>query len=227
MSRILEVPPSPQSSPDEAPAALRTREDLLNELGGILPSRVRLTPSLGSANEDSLLTPAGRYYELANGTLAKKAMGFFESRLSSNLLAILDQWLVQHHIGFAMADGAMTSLQNGLVRVPDACFFRWDRVGAQQVPENPICGIAPNLAVEVVSRTNTRAEIDRKRCEYFEAGVELVWIVYPEPVKVEIWSTPRDCHLAGIEDVLDGGTVLPGLRISIRDWFQRARQGRS
>lgn len=225
MSSILEAPQPPVSPQDDAPVSLRTLEDLLNDLGGIGPSRVRLKPSVGGAKEESLLTPEGRYCELVDGTLVEKGMGFFESRLASILFAILDEWLAHHNIGFAMADGAMTRLQKGLVRIPDACFFRWDRVGSQVVPENPICGIAPNLAVEIVSRTNTRAEIDRKRQEYFEAGVELVWIVYPESITVEVWKTPRDCHIAGIEDTLEGGNVLPEFQVSIRDWFQRAKRG--
>lgn len=227
MSSILEAPPSSVSSHDEAPVALRTLEDLLNDLGGILPSRVRLAPPVGGANEESLLAPEGRYCELVDGTLVEKGMGFFESRLASILYAILESWLAHHNIGFAMADGAMTRLQQGLVRIPDACFFRWDRVGSPDVPQDPICGIVPNLAVEVVSRTNTRAEIDRKRREYFEAGVELVWIVYPETITVEVWTTPRDCHIANLDDTLDGGSVLPGFSVSIRDWFQRAKRGQS
>ena len=227
MSSILEAPPSSVSSHDEAPVALRTLEDLLNDLGGILPSRVRLAPPVGGANEESLLAPEGRYCELVDGTLVEKGMGFFESRLASILYAILESWLAHHNIGFTMADGAMTRLQQGLVRIPDACFFRWDRVGSPDVPQDPICGIVPNLAVEVVSRTNTRAEIDRKRREYFEAGVELVWIVYPETITVEVWTTPRDCHIANLDDTLDGGSVLPGFSVSIRDWFQRAKRGQS
>ncbi len=227
MSSILEAPQPSVSSHDEVAVSLRTLEDLLNDLGGILPSRVRLSPPVGEANEESLLAPQGRYCELVDGTLVEKGMGYFESRLASILFAIIESWLAQNDIGYAMADGAMTRLQHGLVRVPDACFIRWDRVGSQEVPQDPICGIVPNLAVEVVSRTNTRAEIDRKRREYFEAGVELVWIVYPVTITIEVWTTPRDCHLVGIDDTLDGGSVLPGFTLSIREWFQRAKRGQS
>ena len=225
MSSILESPNSLALSDDEAPVSLRTLEDLLNDLGGILPSRIRLSPSIGAANEDSLLAPEGRYCELVDGVLVEKGMGFFESRLASILFAMIETWLAKNNIGFAVADGAMTRLQHGLVRIPDACFIRWDRVGSQEVPQDAICGIVPNLAIEIVSRTNTRAEIDRKRNEYFEAGVELVWIAYPTTVTVEVWTTARDCHIIGIDDTLGGGTVLPGFTVSIREWFQRAKRG--
>ena len=225
MSSILEAPNPLASSPDEAPVSLRTLEDLVQDLGGIPLARVRLSPAIGRASEESLLTPEGRFCELVDGALVEKGMGYFESRLASILFAMIESWLAQNDIGYAMADGAMTRLQHGLVRVPDACFIRWDRVGSQEVPQDPICGIAPNLAIEIVSRTNTRAEIDRKRNEYFEAGVELVWIAYPTTITVEVWTTPRDCHITGIDDTLDGGTVLPGFTVSIREWFQRAKRG--
>ena len=227
MSAILEAQQPPVSFPDEPLVSLRTLEDLLNDLGGILPSRIRLSPSIGAANEDSLLAPEGRFCELVDGVLVEKGMGYFESRLASILFAMIETWLAQNDIGYAMADGALTRLQHGLVRIPDACFIRWDRVGSQEVPQDAICGIVPNLAIEVVSRTNTRAEIDRKRNEYFEAGVDLVWIAYPTTMTVEVWTTARDCHIIGIDETLDGGTVLPGFTVSIREWFQRAKRGQS
>ncbi len=222
MSTILEAQHPSVSSSDGAPVSLRTLEDLVRELGGIPLSRVRLSPAIGCANEQDLLVPDGRYCELVSGSLLEKGMGFFESRLATLLSHFIETWLAAHSLGFVIADGAMTRLQSGLVRIPDVSFFRWDRIGSRSVPRDPICRIAPNLAVEIVSRTNTRAEMVRKRIEYFEAGVELVWIVYPESESVEVWSTARDCHIAGIEDSLDGGSVLPGFTISIRDWFQRA-----
>ena len=152
-------------------------------------------------------------------------MGFFESRLATLLTHCIENWLANHKEGFVIGDGALTRLQDGLARIPDVSFYRWDRIGEKSVPRDPICRTVPNLAVEIVSRTNTRAEMDRKRHEYFEAGVELVWIVYPETVTVEVWSTARDCHISGREDTLTGGTVLPGFQLSISEWFQRAQGG--
>ena len=225
MSSTLEAPPLLTSPPSEAQLTLRTLEDLVHELGGIPLSRVRVSPPIGEASEAALLVPERRFCELIDGALVEKAMGYFESRLASILMLMMESWLSKNNIGYAMADGAMTRLQQGLVRIPDACFIRWDRVGSREVPRAPICDIVPNLAVEIISHSNTRAEMDRKRHEYFEAGVELVWIVYPETMTVEVWSTARDCHISGREDMLTGGAVLPGFQLSISEWFQRAQGG--
>ncbi len=222
MSSILEVPPPLVLSRDEAAVSLRTLEDLLNDLGGIGPARVRLASPVGGANEDSLLVPSGRYCELVDGTLVEKAMGFYETFLASVLLQFIQRWPEYDKFGFVVADGALTKLGEGLVRIPDVSFYRWDRIGSRTVPRDPICRLTPNWAVEIVSRSNTRAEMERKRQEYFDAGVELVWIVYPNTKTVEVWSTPLDCHITGINDSLSGGDVLPGFSISVREWFQRA-----
>lgn len=222
MSSILEAPQPPVSPQDDAPVSLRTLEDLLNDLGGIGPSRVRLAAPVGGADEDSLLAPSGRYCELVNGTLVEKAMGFFETYLATVLVQLIQRWSDYSQIGFVVAEGALTRLSDGLVRIPDVSFYRWDRIGSRTVPRDPICSLTPNLAVEIVSRSNTRAEMERKRQEYFEAGVELVWIVYPTTKTAEVWSTPRDCHIAGIDDALSGENVLPGFSLSMREWFESA-----
>ena len=225
MSTVLESPLLAVSSPDDVRLTLRTLEDLVNELGGIPLSRVRVSPPIGSASESDLLTPQGSLCELVSGAILEKGMGFFESRLATLLTHCFENWLANHKEGFVIGDGALTRLQDGLVRIPDVSFYRWDRIGEKSVPRDPICRTVPNLAVEIVSRTNTRAEMDRKRQEYFEAGVELVWIVYPDTMTVEVWSTARDCHISGHEDTLTGGTLLPGFQLSISEWFQRAQGG--
>ena len=227
MSSILKAPPSPVSSPDEATVSLRTLEDLVQDLGGIPLSRVRLIPAIGCAGEQDLLNPKGRYCELVDGAILEKSMGFFETFLATILVHLIQSWPDYQKTGFVVAEGALTKLSEGLVRIPDVSFYRWDRIGSRSVPRDPICRTTPNFAVEIVSRSNTRAEMDRKRKEYFEAGVELVWIVYPESETIEVWTTVRDCHIAGIDDSLDGGPVLPGFTLSIRDWFQRSGESQA
>jgi hypothetical protein len=50
----------------------------------------------------------------------------------------------------------------GLVRIPDGGFYSWKQVGKKEVPNKPIARLIPDLAVEVVSKGNTRQEIARK-----------------------------------------------------------------
>jgi Uma2 family endonuclease len=106
------------------------------------------------------------------------------------------------------------------VRVPDLSFFRWDRLPARgEVPQEPVAGFVPNLAVEVLSKSNTRKEMNRKLREYFLAGVELVWIVDPRKRVVQVYTAPDQSTLLDEDDTLDGGDVLPGFSLALRELF--------
>ena len=60
------------------------------------------------------------------------------------------------------------------------CFISWDRYPGEEVPKEGISSFVPNLAVEVLSPGNTKAEMDRKLRDYFSAGVELAWVIDPK-----------------------------------------------
>ncbi|HET6422165.1 MAG TPA: Uma2 family endonuclease [Planctomycetaceae bacterium] len=205
------------------PLSTETLADLVHRLGDVPLSRIRLHPAPGTATEDDAASAEKPWCELVDGVLVERPMGYFEGRLAFILGVFLEEWLRSNPIGYANADGALTRLTHGNVRVPDASFVRWERTRDHRVPRDPICGIAPNLAVEVLSPSNTHREIERKRQEYFDAGVELVWIVEPELMTVEVWSSAKECRILDRNDTLDGGTVLPGFQLSIQTWFDRAQ----
>ena len=81
--------------------------------------------------------------------------------------------------------------------------------------------MVPDLAVEVLSVGNTPAEMKRKRKEYFFSGVRLVWLVDPAARTIEVFTSP-DQHLTLREEqALDGGDVLPGFSVPVREIFAR------
>jgi Uma2 family endonuclease len=84
----------------------------------------------------------------------------------------------------------------------------------------PIPSLVPTLAIEVLSESNTRREMELKRGEYFRAGVRVVWIVDPDARAVEVYTsvnTPERV-LKG-EELMDGGDVLPGFTLSVNALF--------
>jgi Uma2 family endonuclease len=94
-----------------------------------------------------------------------------------------------------------------------------DRLPGGRVPDDPVPHLAPNLAVEVLSRTNTPGEMARNRREYFEAGVELVWIVDPERRTVAVFTSPEASRELTEADTLDGSQVLPGFSLPLGALF--------
>ena len=104
--------------------------------------------------------------------------------------------------------------------------MNWDRVPNRRVPDEPIPHLAPDLAVEVLSQSNTPGEMARKRRDYFSAGVRLVWLAARGARTVDVYTSENQFTRLTVADVLDGGAVLPGFRLPLRDWFAELdRQG--
>ena len=82
--------------------------------------------------------------------------------------------------------------------------------------------VIPDLAVEIISRTNTADEVAEKLEEYFKVGVRQVWVVYPRQSKVYAYTSTTKVRVLAPGDELDGGDVLPGFRLSITDLIEQA-----
>lgn len=113
----------------------------------------------------------------------------------------------------------MMRLFPGLVRIPDVAFASWSRLPGRTVPTEPIPDLVPDLAVEVLSVSNTPREMERKLGEYFAAGVCLVWLIDPRQRTVQVFDAPSTSRTLQASDHLDGGSVLPGLAIPVADLF--------
>ncbi|MEM6980238.1 MAG: Uma2 family endonuclease [Planctomycetota bacterium] len=192
--------------------------DALVDLGGISPQRL-----LGSdnANVDSLVQAhhEGRLCELVDGYLVEKAVGFRESLIAMAIARFLGQFVDQERLGLISgADGFITFFPD-LIRGPDVAYISFGRLPGGQVPSEAYPKIVPELVVEVISQGNTRAEMARKRREYFHAGVELVWMVDPVRRTIAVYTSSIDATVLYEEDTLDGGTVLSGWSIKVRQIF--------
>ena len=84
----------------------------------------------------------------------------------------------------------------------------------------PTWDVVPNLAIEVVSPTNTANEVIEKIKDYFEAGVERVWVIYPEFAEIYDYDSPTSVHILTRNQTLDGGTVLPGFQLPLTELFE-------
>jgi Uma2 family endonuclease len=201
-----------------------TLADLLKRLGGIAPERVRLRLALGTATEKDLLDihhREGRLYELVDGVLVEKPLGYPEGSLATWMAMLLESTCNVSKLGcVAGADGAVR-LMPGLVRIPDLPFIPWDSLPGRCIPDKPILGLAPDLAAEVLSRRNTAGEMALKVREYLLSGVRLVWLVDPRKRVVRVYTAPDRSVELTESDTLDGGEVLPGLELPIRRIFER------
>lgn len=206
----------------ESAVALETLADLLEHLGDIPAARVRLHPPPGTATEADVLNVhdhEDRLCELVDGVLVEKAMGFRESYLAAVLIRILGGFVERWNLGLVTGADGMMRLAPGLVRIPDVAFVAWHRFPNRRVPTDPIPAVSPDLAIEILSASNTTAEMRRKCREYFAAGVHLVWLVDPQTRTISVYTTPEQCSILREEHMLDGGAVLPGFTLPIQELF--------
>jgi Uma2 family endonuclease len=201
-----------------------TIADLLARLGNIPPNRVRLYPTPGTATEKDLirvLDHEDRPCELVEGTLVEKPMGYDESGIAVTIIILMGSFVRRHKLGLVTGEAGTIRLIRGLVRIPDVAFVSWDRLPGRKRPKVPIPQLAPDIVVEVLSKGNTKREIDRKLREYFEAGVRSVWIVDPKKRTVRQYHALDQWVLLNEDQSLDGGAILPGFVLLVKDIFER------
>jgi Uma2 family endonuclease len=205
-----------------------TAAELLEKLGGIDPARVRLLPPPGRATVRDLIRlmeETDRLYELVDGVLVEKDMGFTEAGLAGLILHLISTYLDEKDLGLVVGEGGPMRLMAGLVRLPDVAFVSWDRLPVRgEFPPEPVPKLVPDLAVEVISKGNTREEMARKLKEYFEAGVRLVWYVDPKKRTVKAYTSPEESRVLTEKHTLDGGEVLPGFTLPVKKIFARVRR---
>ncbi len=208
--------------PTAANAAVsRSLADVLVDLGGISAARVVVDPPPGSANFDDLVVAneRGGMCEWVDGTLVEKSMGWMESVIALYLGSVLSEFVRKHNLGLVSGADGFMRIMSSTVRGPDVAFVSWDRLPRNQFPEARVPELVPDLAVEVISEGNTRAEMARKRREYFHAGVKLVWMIDPRERSVAVYSSINEYSIVGETEKLNGGEVLPGFEIELADLF--------
>jgi Uma2 family endonuclease len=206
-------------------APFQTVADLLHALGDVPAWRVRLIPTPGMATEQDLIAANARkegLYELVEGTLVEKGMGHYEGRVAHILGHFVEDFLEEHDLGICYGVDSELRLPAGMIRLPDLSFVSWDKLPDRLLPAEAIASLVPDLAVEVLSESNTRREMARKRREYFTAGVRLVWEIDPETETAQVFTAADQPVEVPSDGSLDGGDVLPGFVVSLRRLFERA-----
>jgi Uma2 family endonuclease len=207
-----------------APATFRTMAELLDQLGGVPPERVLMQPQPGHATEQDLIRlrdHENRLCELVDGVLVEKATGLYESRVAGVLSYFLETFRDKHDLGIVLGADGTYRFRPGLVRIPDVIFVAWERLPGHKISSEPIPDLIPNLAVEVLSVSNTKREIDRKIGEYFGVGVQLVWVIDPPTRTAEVYTAADQCSELTETELLEGGAVLPGFSLSLKRLFDR------
>jgi Uma2 family endonuclease len=152
-------------------------------------------------------------FEIVNGQRVElPPMSAYAARVASRLHGHLVLYANANPIGEPAMEVIFRLPLNGdPSRRPDVAFVSFER----WPPNRPMPGrgnawdVVPDLAVEVVSPTDRAEEVMEKVVEYFQAGVRLVWIVYPRQRFVYVHESLTAVRGLTRTDELDGGTVCP------------------
>lgn len=197
-------------------------------LGGVPLERIVFDPWPGTATEADLLRFVERdkrLCELIDGTLVAKPVGAIESLIAMRLGGRLIAWADANDAGAVLGADGTLRMVSGRVRLADVAFIARDRLPGGLVPLEPIPNLAPDLAVEVLSESNTPAEIDEKLREHFDSGTRLAWVIDPRPRTAAIYRAPGDPAVVLDESGrLEDEGVVPGFTLLIADLFRGVPQ---
>jgi Uma2 family endonuclease len=166
------------------------------------------------------LTNGDALYEVVNGQRVELSMGAYESTLASDLHGYLAPYARTKGLGRDVVEVLFLLAVVGTKRRPDVAFVsyeRWPR--RRRVPREEAWDTVPDLAIEVVSPSNTAEEILTKIDEYFRAGVRRVWVIYPALEQIYVYTSVTQNHILCRDDQLDGEDVLPGFRLPVAALF--------
>jgi len=140
---------------------------------------------------------------------------------ASNLVFMLAAHVRQHGLGRVFADGFGYELVQlpPTVRVPDGSFVRAERLPPEGIGPG-LLKFAPNLAIEVLSPSETASELEEKLDDYLFSGTPLIWVVDPVRRTVMIVAADAPVRWLREDDTLDGDKVVPGFTYAVSDIFE-------
>lgn len=156
---------------------------------------------------------ADKLFEYVGGEIIEVPSNPFSSKIATRFSTYIGMYLLQNDIGHLTGEsgGYMVS---GERYAPDVAFISYARQPAlakQGYNPNP-----PELAIEVVSPSDSMRLLTDKVANYL-AALTLVWVVYPDEKMIKVYAHGQPTQTLGLNDTLDGGTVLPGFKLKVND----------
>jgi Uma2 family endonuclease len=163
---------------------------------------------------------ADKNFELIYGVLVEvPSPSLPHGMISAKIAALFIVYLDKNDIGYAVGDSMDFDLASGVILKPDAAFISKARL---PIITNRV-NIAPDIAVEIVSPSNTPTELLHKAETYLRYGTQQVWVIYPDERLVYVY-TAGDAGSLNLRkyteaDTLTGGDILPEFSVSVAKIF--------
>ena len=177
--------------------------------------------------DESPLT--GEWYEVIDGRIvALPGMGAYHQIIVSGLALAMAVPVQLQRLGRVVVVMLFDfSSEIGRKRRPDIAFVseqRWSR--SRPIDESNGWDVCPNLSIEVTSLKNTWNEILNKTHEYFQVGVEQVWVINPSQLCIYDYHSPANMTIVKLDDSLVSETLIPGFCLPLTELFEVVGAGR-
>jgi Uma2 family endonuclease len=171
-------------------------------------------------DEELMALPKDGYKrELLNGDIIMSPAGSEHGRISIILALELERHSRQHRLGLVFDSSTGFRLTNDVLLSPDVAFVAQARFAGLKRPPRGFIQGAPDLAVEVLSPSDTAERLHEKLVHYFEHGARLAWVINPVERNALVYRSPEAERLLRVTDALDGEDVLPGFRLPLAELF--------
>ncbi|MDX2139693.1 MAG: Uma2 family endonuclease [Chloroflexota bacterium] len=178
-----------------------------------------IVPELtAEAFEEIALLPENRdkRLEFREGRIVEVVSSFPSSNVAALVLTFVTLFVIQHDLGRVTgADGGYVVGNNRYI--PDGAYI--SKARQPKKPHTAYTPLAPDLVIEVLSPTDKNDEIRLKIVNYLRAGTT-VWLFDPEDEHVEVYPPGKPPLRLSKNDTLDGGDVLPGFKLPLKDVFR-------
>jgi Uma2 family endonuclease len=159
-----------------------------------------------------------KWLELDEGVIVEMPPSSQKNTVTASRIAyFLNAYVIPSNIGYVSGPDGGYLLAPKTMRQPDIAFISKQR---HPTLEGVVFPVAPDLAVEVVSPNE---DVFKKIQQYIAAGTLMVWTFYTDNQTVSVWQRNQDGSLRvdtlDINGTLDGGDVLPGFTLPVRDIF--------
>lgn len=160
-----------------------------------------------------------RMFELINGEIYEKMSSLMPSYFNVQIISSLNMFVNEHDLGFVTGPDGGYKVGHSRI-VPDVAFL--SKARQARLLEKGFNPILPDFIVEMVSPSDMQqqARVTEKIELYRQAQIPLFWYVYPSRLEVDVYEDGELIRTAKVGDILDGGKVLVGWTIAVKDIFR-------
>ena len=159
-------------------------------------------------------------YSLIDGELiVSMSPGYLHARIASEIARLMGNYVVERDLGdVTVESGHYPPQDRRTLLIPDVIFIRKERAPARDLEH--YAPLMPDLAVEIISPSQTLGQARRKAKVYLRHGTAIVWLVHPARKNAEVWTLGTDgapqSETVNMQGDLSGGAVLPGFALPLR-----------